>query len=67
MAFPDLGRGLQQLLEFQGDVEATFCRTFAVEYEFWGVMRTHELKPGGAAVGVGRARGVFRAAVLLSV
>jgi hypothetical protein len=26
-AFPDLGRGLQALLDFQGDVEATFCRT----------------------------------------
>jgi hypothetical protein len=26
-AFPDLGRGLQQLLEFEGDVEGVFCRT----------------------------------------
>lgn len=25
-AFPDLGRGLQQLLDFDGDVEAVFCR-----------------------------------------
>ena len=24
--FPDLGRGLQQLLDFEGDVEAVFCR-----------------------------------------
>lgn len=26
-AFPELGRGLQQLLDFEGDVEAVFCRT----------------------------------------
>ena len=25
-AFPDLARGLQQLLDFEGDVEAVFCR-----------------------------------------
>lgn len=25
-AFPELGRGLQQLLDFDGDVEAVFCR-----------------------------------------
>ena len=25
-AQPTLGRGLKQLLEFEGDVEATFCR-----------------------------------------
>lgn len=28
--FPELGRGLQQLLEFEGDVEGVFCRTFEV-------------------------------------
>lgn len=26
-AFPELGRGLQQLLDFEGDVEPVFCRT----------------------------------------
>lgn len=26
-AFPELGRGLQQLLDFEGDVEHVFCRT----------------------------------------
>lgn len=29
VAFPELGRGLQQLLEFEGDVEAVFCRRSA--------------------------------------
>ena len=25
-AFPELGRGLQQLLDYEGDVESVFCR-----------------------------------------
>lgn len=29
-AFPQLGKGLQQLLDFEGDVENTFMRTFEV-------------------------------------
>ena len=29
--FPELGRGLQQLLDFEGDVESTFLRTFEVK------------------------------------
>jgi hypothetical protein len=29
---PQLGRGLQQLLDFQGDVEATFCRSFEARH-----------------------------------
>ncbi|KAJ9515135.1 hypothetical protein QJQ45_028940 [Haematococcus lacustris] len=45
---PGLARGLQQLLDFEGDVEATFCRTFEVEYDFFGDMRKVELLPGGA-------------------
>lgn len=28
--FPQLGKGLQQLLDFEGDVENTFLRTFEV-------------------------------------
>lgn len=32
-AQPSLGRGLQQLLDFDGDVEATFSRTFQISYE----------------------------------
>ncbi|KAL6753460.1 hypothetical protein V8C86DRAFT_3019437 [Haematococcus lacustris] len=45
---PGLARGLQQLLDFEGDVEATFCRTFEVEYDFFGDMRKVELLPGGS-------------------
>lgn len=29
-AFPQLGAGLQQLLDYDGDVEGTFCRSFEV-------------------------------------
>ena len=29
-AFPQLGNGLQQLLDFEGDVENVFCRSFEV-------------------------------------
>lgn len=32
-AQPAVGRGLQQLLDFDGDVEATFSRTFQISYE----------------------------------
>lgn len=32
-AQPSLGRGLQQLLDFEGDVEAVFSRTFQISYE----------------------------------
>lgn len=29
-AMPELARGLQQMLDFEGDVESTFCATFSV-------------------------------------
>lgn len=32
-AQPSLGRGLQQLLDFDGDVEAAFARTFQLSNE----------------------------------
>ncbi|KAL4425546.1 hypothetical protein ABPG75_009562 [Micractinium tetrahymenae] len=63
-AFPALGRGLQQLLDFEPaeEVEATFCRKeaqgpgtgclFTVEYDFYGELRVAELKPGGADIPV---------------
>ena len=48
-AFPELGKGLQALLDYRPaeDVESVFCRTFEVEYEFWGEIKRHELIPGG--------------------
>src|SRR4051794_39651079 len=33
---PALAHGLRQLLEFEGDVETTFCRDFVVEVERYG-------------------------------
>ncbi|KAL2629156.1 hypothetical protein R1flu_013842 [Riccia fluitans] len=45
---PQLFRGLQQLLEYDGDVENTFCLTFQVEYDYFGETKTHELIPGGS-------------------
>lgn len=35
-AQPSLGRGLQQLLDFEGDVEAVFERSFQISYEVIG-------------------------------
>ena len=49
---PELSRGLQQLLDFEGDVETTFARSFEVEYDYFGELRSVELKPGGAGVPV---------------
>lgn len=51
-AMPALSRGLQQLLDFEGDVEATFARAFEVEYDYFGELRSVELKPGGSAIPV---------------
>lgn len=33
---PGLARGLEQLLEFSGDVENVFCRPFVAEYDAFG-------------------------------
>eukprot|EP00903_Cladosiphon_okamuranus_P014085 g13092.t1 len=51
-AQPDLGRGLQQLLDFDGDVEATFARTFQISYEVFGAVKTFDLKEGGGDTAV---------------
>ena len=45
-----LGKGLEQLLELEDDVESTYNRTFQIEYESFGHRITHELKPGGAHI-----------------
>lgn len=46
-AFPGLGRGLQRLLEEEGDVEAIYSHNFEVEYDHFGVLCKVPLKPGG--------------------
>lgn len=57
-AFPELAKGLQQLLDYRGeDVEGTFVLHFEVEYEYFGEMRTHELRPGGSKVRVPSVEG----------
>lgn len=46
-AMPDLAHGLQQLLEYPGDVESDIPTTFSIEEDNFGEVVTHELKPGG--------------------
>ncbi|KAK5092392.1 putative E3 ubiquitin-protein ligase [Lithohypha guttulata] len=45
---PSLARGLRQLLEFDGDVQETFCRDFVVEMERYGGVVQIPLCSGGA-------------------
>ncbi|KAJ8548804.1 hypothetical protein ON010_g10868 [Phytophthora cinnamomi] len=52
VALPDLGRGLRQLLNFQGDVEGVYQRNFEYSYEVFGEVKTVELKPGGSSIPV---------------
>jgi hypothetical protein len=49
---PQLGRNLQKMVDFEGDVEATFGQVFQVAFEAWGVMTTHDLVPNGGDVPV---------------
>ncbi|CAI5746645.1 unnamed protein product [Peronospora destructor] len=52
LAMPDLGRGLRQLLNFQGDVEGVYQRNFDYSYEVFGEVKTVELKPEGSSIPV---------------
>ncbi|KAH7053328.1 hypothetical protein B0J12DRAFT_52208 [Macrophomina phaseolina] len=45
---PRLAKGLRQLLEFEGDVEETFCRDFVAEIERYGVVHQVPLCKDGA-------------------
>jgi hypothetical protein len=49
---PELAKGLQKLLDFEGNVEDTFVQTFQISYEVFGVRETHDLKEGGADIPV---------------
>ncbi len=51
-AFPTLASNLEKLLLFEGDVEEVFSLNFVVTYDYFGEMRTHELKPNGANIPV---------------
>ncbi|KAI0008484.1 hypothetical protein F4779DRAFT_449085 [Xylariaceae sp. FL0662B] len=44
---PMLARGLRQLLEFDGDVQSTFCLDFVIEVEKYGTRVRVPLCPGG--------------------
>ncbi|EHY53349.1 putative E3 ubiquitin-protein ligase [Exophiala dermatitidis] len=44
---PALARGFKQLLEFEGDVEETFCRDFVAEMDRYGEIVQVPLCPGG--------------------
>ncbi|KAK9455329.1 hypothetical protein V1511DRAFT_521715 [Dipodascopsis uninucleata] len=44
---PTLAKGLQQLLDFKGNVEETFCRDFVAEHEIYGTAVQVPLVPGG--------------------
>jgi E3 ubiquitin-protein ligase HECTD2 len=50
---PALGRGLQQLLDYDADdVETLFCRDFVAEYEAWGEKVRVPLIPNGDKIPV---------------
>ncbi|EQC25803.1 hypothetical protein SDRG_16351 [Saprolegnia diclina VS20] len=49
---PALGKGLRQLLAFDGDVESVFQRSFELSYEVFGQVKTIELVPGGKDMAV---------------
>ncbi|KAJ3579282.1 hypothetical protein NPX13_g1283 [Xylaria arbuscula] len=46
---PALARGLRQLLNFDGDVQSTFCLDFAIDVERYGTRIRVPLCPGGEA------------------
>jgi len=52
VAFPDFGRTMQQLLDYEGSVEDTFGLCMQVCYEEFGERRSHDLVPGGGEVSV---------------
>ncbi|TIA56244.1 HECT-domain-containing protein [Aureobasidium pullulans] len=49
---PVLAKGLRDLLEYNGDVEATYCRDFVASVERYGVVTDTPLIPGGEAIPV---------------
>lgn len=52
---PSLAAGLQQLLDFDGDVEAVYCRDFVVPVERYGAITNVPLIPNGERVPVTNA------------
>ena len=42
---------MQQILDFEGNTES-LALTFDVEYDNFGMLETHELRPGGSSISV---------------
>ncbi|CAL8258970.1 unnamed protein product [Lota lota] len=51
---PDLAHGLEELLNYEGNVEEDFYLTFQVLQEEMGVVRPYNLKPGGDKIPVNK-------------
>ncbi|XP_077469931.1 putative E3 ubiquitin-protein ligase HECTD2 isoform X2 [Stigmatopora argus] len=49
---PELAHGLQELLDYDGNVEEDFYLTFQVSQEEMGVVKSYNLKPGGDKIAV---------------
>ncbi|KAG1468517.1 hypothetical protein G6F56_003790 [Rhizopus delemar] len=47
---PSLGKGLDILLEYDGDIEAEYDRSFQVNIESFGHIFTYDLKPTGSDI-----------------
>ncbi|KAI8520890.1 hypothetical protein Bbelb_006440 [Branchiostoma belcheri] len=57
---PTLASGLQELMEYEGDVEMDLCYTFQVSYESFGHVKTVDLIENGSEVPVNnKNRGEF--------
>ncbi|EME28106.1 ubiquitin-protein ligase E3 [Galdieria sulphuraria] len=55
-AFPEIGNSLQAMLDYEeDDMEQVFMTTFAIQYEFFGELRTWELVPGGIQIYVNQS------------
>ncbi|KAK5115246.1 hypothetical protein LTR62_001446 [Meristemomyces frigidus] len=52
---PELAAGLQQLLDFEGDVESTYCWSFVAPVERYGVVAEVPLIPNGDGTAVTNA------------
>ncbi|OMJ93874.1 hypothetical protein SteCoe_3065 [Stentor coeruleus] len=49
---PELAKGLKDLLDFEGNVEEVFCRSFCIETEVFGQMKKHQLIENGENIPV---------------
>lgn len=52
LVHPDVAKGLQDLLDYNGNVEDDFCLTFQVSSDQCGTVKTSELKHDGANIPV---------------